>query len=172
MKFFDELKWRGLVKDVSSEELEKKLNDETISFYWGTDPTADSLHLGHYSSLVTAKRLAKLTGAVVSISGATDYITDGETVNTVPIGSPMMTKVTGLGCSASAITGAFAAVNKDYLEAATNAMFIMGLAGHSAAAKSNGPGSLQLNFLDELYNATDNYFSLCIKYFFYYVKVL
>lgn len=129
---------------LESEEIKSK----------GVDSTASS-----NAAVESAKRLAKLTGAVVSISGATDYITDGETVNTVPIGSPMMTKVTGLGCSASAITGAFAAVNKDYLEAATNAMFIMGLAGHSAAAKSNGPGSLQLNFLDELYNATDNYFS-------------
>ena len=129
---------------LESEEIKSK----------GVDSTASS-----NAAVESAKRLAKLTGAVVSISGATDYITDGETVNTVPIGSPMMTKVTGLGCSASAITGAFAAVNKDYLEAATNAMFIMGLAGHSAAAKSNGPGSLQLNFLDELYNAIDNYFS-------------
>lgn len=120
----------------------------------GVDSTASS-----NAAVEGAKRLAKLTGAIVSISGATDYITDGETVNSVPIGSPMMTKVTGLGCTASAITGAFAAVNNNYLEAATNAMFIMGLAGHSAAAKSAGPGSLQLNFLDELYNATDNYFS-------------
>lgn len=120
----------------------------------GVDSTASS-----NAAVESAKRLAKLTGAVVSISGATDYITDGEKVNTVPIGSPMMTKVTGLGCTASAITGAFVAVNNNYLEAATNAMFIMGLAGHSAAAKSDGPGSLQLNFLDELYNATDNFFS-------------
>ena len=59
MKFYDELKWRGLVKDVSNEsEVERLLNEESVAFYWGTDPTADSLHLGHYSSLVTAKRLA------------------------------------------------------------------------------------------------------------------
>ncbi len=58
MKLFDELKWRGLVKDISSPEIERVLNEEKVTFYWGTDPTADSLHLGHYSSLVTAKRLA------------------------------------------------------------------------------------------------------------------
>ena len=57
MTFFEELKWRGLVKDISSPDLEEKLNNESLTFYWGTDPTADSLHLGHYSSLVTAKRL-------------------------------------------------------------------------------------------------------------------
>jgi tyrosyl-tRNA synthetase len=59
MTFFDELKWRGLVKDTAGEDIAEKLNDEKITFYWGTDPTADSLHLGHYSSLVTAKRLMK-----------------------------------------------------------------------------------------------------------------
>ncbi len=59
MKLYDELKWRGLLKDVSSPELENKLNNESITFYWGTDPTADSLHIGHYSSLITAKRLMR-----------------------------------------------------------------------------------------------------------------
>ena len=43
MTLYEELKWRGLVKDVSSPEIEKKLNEEKITFYWGTDPTADSL---------------------------------------------------------------------------------------------------------------------------------
>ncbi len=77
MKFFDELKWRGLVKDVSSPEIEKKLNEEKVTFYWGTDPTADSLHLGHYSSLVTAKRLA-LAGhhPILLVGGATGLIGD------------------------------------------------------------------------------------------------
>jgi len=77
MKFFEELKWRGLVKDVSSPEIEKKLNEEQITFYWGTDPTADSLHLGHYSSLVTAKRLA-LHGhhPILLVGGATGLIGD------------------------------------------------------------------------------------------------
>ena len=77
MKLFEELKWRGLIKDVSSPELEKKLNDEKITFYWGTDPTADSLHLGHYSSLVTAKRLAKAGHhPILLVGGATGLIGD------------------------------------------------------------------------------------------------
>ena len=59
MKLYDELVWRGLIKDVAGEDIADKLNNESITFYWGTDPTADSLHLGHYSSLITAKRLAK-----------------------------------------------------------------------------------------------------------------
>ena len=77
MTFFEELKWRGLIKDVSSPDIEKKLNEERITFYWGTDPTADSLHLGHYSSLVTAKRLAKAGHhPILLVGGATGLIGD------------------------------------------------------------------------------------------------
>ena len=77
MTFFEELKWRGLVKDISNPEIEKKLNDERVTFYWGTDPTADSLHLGHYSSLVTAKRLAKYGHhPILLVGGATGLIGD------------------------------------------------------------------------------------------------
>ena len=77
MKLYDELKWRGLIKDVAGDDIEKKLNDEKITFYWGTDPTADSLHLGHYSSLITAKRLAKAGHhPILLVGGATGLIGD------------------------------------------------------------------------------------------------
>ncbi len=77
MTLTEELRWRGLVKDVSSEELEKKLNNDKLTFYWGTDPTADSLHLGHYSSLVTAKRLANAGHQfILLVGGATALIGD------------------------------------------------------------------------------------------------
>ncbi len=77
MTFFEELKWRGLVKDISSPEIEDKINNEKVTFYWGTDPTADSLHLGHYSSLVTAKRLAKMGHhPILLVGGATGLIGD------------------------------------------------------------------------------------------------
>ncbi len=60
MTNWEELKWRGLVKDVAGDDIADKINNEKVTFYWGTDPTADSLHLGHYSSLITAKRLMKM----------------------------------------------------------------------------------------------------------------
>ncbi len=77
MKFYEELLWRGIVKDVSSPELEDKLNNESLTFYIGTDPTADSLHIGHYASFVTTKRLA-LYGhkPIILIGGATGLIGD------------------------------------------------------------------------------------------------
>ena len=77
MKFYDELKWRGLIKDEAGEDLEKVINECNATFYWGTDPTADSLHIGHYSSLVTAKRLAKAGfKPVLLVGGATGMIGD------------------------------------------------------------------------------------------------
>ena len=77
MKLYDELLWRGLIKDTAGEDIEKKLNEEKVTFYWGTDPTADSLHLGHYSSLITAKRLAKAGHhPILLVGGATGLIGD------------------------------------------------------------------------------------------------
>lgn len=77
MKLYEELKWRGLIKDEAGEDLEDKLNNEKVTFYWGTDPSADSLHIGHYSSLLTAKRLAqKGHHPILLIGGATGMIGD------------------------------------------------------------------------------------------------
>ncbi len=77
MTLYEDLMYRGLIKDVAGEDLEKKLNGEPFTFYWGTDPTADSLHIGHYSSLVTAKRLAKAGHhPILLVGGATGLIGD------------------------------------------------------------------------------------------------
>ena len=77
MKLYDDLMYRGLIKDVASPDLEKVLNGEPIAFYWGTDPTADSLHVGHYTSLITAKRLAKAGHhPILLVGGATGLIGD------------------------------------------------------------------------------------------------
>ena len=107
------------------------------------------------SALDSAKALACSTKAIVVISGETDYITDGTTVETVKNGNPMMEKVTGMGCTATAVVAAFAAVNKNLLEAATHGMLVMGICGEVAAAHSQGNGSLQVNFLDTLFNINE-----------------
>ena len=74
---YEDLMWRGLIKDTSTPDLKNLLDNEKITFYWGTDPSADSLHLGHYSSLVTAKRLA-LYGhhPILLMGGSTGLIGD------------------------------------------------------------------------------------------------
>ena len=77
MTLFEDLKWRGLIKDISSPELEKKLNDEKLTFYIGTDPTAESMHIGHFSSFLIATRLAKYGHIpILLIGGATGLIGD------------------------------------------------------------------------------------------------
>ena len=58
MTLYEELKWRGLIQDISDPKLIDKLNAGGLTFYIGTDPTADSLHLGHYSSFLITRRLA------------------------------------------------------------------------------------------------------------------
>lgn len=105
-------------------------------------------------ALDSARFLAKQSKSVVVISGAIDYITDGEKVLTVSNGSGLMPKVTGMGCTATAITGAFAAIDSNVLWAAAHAMAVMGVVGEIATAISKGPASLQLNFIDTLYSLT------------------
>ncbi|NCC24583.1 MAG: hydroxyethylthiazole kinase [Deltaproteobacteria bacterium] len=96
--------------------------------------------------------LARTHGCVVCVSGSEDIVTDGTVEIRVANGNPMMTRVTGLGCTATALVGAFAAINDDHVQACAHAMTVMGVAGELAAAVSPGPGSLQMHFYDRLYS--------------------
>lgn len=97
-----------------------------------------------------AKALALNGGDVVSVSGPVDYITDGTNVLTIANGHPLMSRITAMGCTASAITGAFIAAGGETLQAARNAMALMGIAGERAAARAAGTGSMEMHFIDEL----------------------
>jgi hydroxyethylthiazole kinase len=108
------------------------------------------------AAIVTAQKLSQTHKCVVCISGATDYIVDRENILRIKNGHPLMTKVTGLGCTASALCGAFAAVEKLPFKATVEAMAVMGIAGEMAAQQSTGPGSLQMHFLDILYRLTED----------------
>ena len=103
-----------------------------------------------FPRLKAAKALALSSGAVVSVSGPVDYITDGSTVLSISNGHPLMSRITAMGCTASAITGAFIAAGEDTLTAARNAMALMGIAGERAAARCAGTGSMEMHFIDEL----------------------
>ena len=78
MTCYEDLVYRGLIKDITNnEDFKEKLNAGGMTFYWGTDPTADSLHIGHYSSLLTAKRLMKFGHhPIILVGGATALIGD------------------------------------------------------------------------------------------------
>lgn len=98
-----------------------------------------------------ARSLSLSADCVVSVSGPVDLIVKGDEVARIENGHSMMTKVTGMGCTSSAITAAFLAVNTSPVRAAAHAMAVMGIAGEFAARQSVGPGSFQVNFLDFLY---------------------
>lgn len=103
------------------------------------------------AAIEPARQLAQTYKCVVVVSGAVDYVTDGDKLLAVRNGHPMMPTVTGLGCTASALVGAFLGVEPDPLVASAHAMAVLGVAGEIAAARSAGPGSLQMNLLDALY---------------------
>jgi hydroxyethylthiazole kinase len=85
------------------------------------------------------------------MTGAVDLVTDGESVLRIKNGDPMMALVTGTGCTASAVVGAFCAVDKEPHNAAACGLSFLGLAGELAAEKAQGPGGYQAALLDALY---------------------
>lgn len=101
-------------------------------------------------ALAFAESLARHEGCVVIATGAIDIITDGRQVVKLANGSPMMAKVTALGCALSAVVGAFAALGADTIEASVAAVAVYGIAGEMAAEKAKGPGSYRVEFLDAL----------------------
>ncbi|EQA52714.1 hydroxyethylthiazole kinase [Leptospira kmetyi] len=111
----------------------------------GVDSTASSLQAIPY-----AKELSEKTGAIVAVSGEVDYVTDGKQIISVPGGDPIMTKVTGVGCSLGALIASFLGVQKDPLRASVSASAVFAIAGSQAAKESNGTGSFAVNFLDRL----------------------
>ena len=114
----------------------------------GVDSTASS-----DAALEAAKSLAVRFGCTVSVSGETDLVTDGNAVCFINGGHAIMPRITGMGCSASALVGAFAGVCKDRgrMMPLIAAMSVMAAAGSAAAAKAGGPGTFLPLFLDSLY---------------------
>eukprot|EP01004_Peranema_trichophorum_P006292 NODE_5115_length_1065_cov_31.538217_g4559_i0.p1 GENE.NODE_5115_length_1065_cov_31.538217_g4559_i0~~NODE_5115_length_1065_cov_31.538217_g4559_i0.p1 ORF type:complete len:270 (+),score=59.87 NODE_5115_length_1065_cov_31.538217_g4559_i0:53-862(+) len=107
------------------------------------------------STLPLARRVSEQYNSVVVVSGETDYIVapDGR-VGKISNGHILQTRVTGMGCTHTAIIGAFLAVEKDPFVAAVQGTAVTGIIGELAAQNSKGPGSMQSEFLDLLYNVT------------------
>ena len=115
----------------------------------------DSVH-GSADAVEVARDLARDLGTVVAVSGAIDYVTDGERLLRVENGHPMMTRVTALGCTATALTGALLAVQPDPVLAAAQALGILGLCGETAARYAEGPATLRLRIIDALYRLDES----------------
>ncbi|MCP4230640.1 MAG: hydroxyethylthiazole kinase [bacterium] len=126
----------------------------------GADSTTKGVDSVHTVDDVTEVMpgLAKELGCTIAVTGVTDIVTDGERTFSVGGGDAMMTRVTGTGCAATALVGAFAGVDDDSTLAAAGALAYFGLAGRRAA-KDNpgppGPGSYWVRVLDKLYAITD-----------------
>ena len=112
----------------------------------GVDTTA-----GSDSAVAAAEQLAQSTGAIVAVTGETDFITDGKTTWATPWGNPIMTRVVGTGCALSALVAAFTAHAPNRLNAVAAACAVAGMCGQRAAASSHGPGSFKADYLDALY---------------------
>lgn len=111
----------------------------------GVDSTAKTVE-----ALNGAIQLSKELNNTVVVSGETDYIVTRNKVSSINNGREIMSKVTGMGCTATSLIGASVAVEDDVHEAAVFSMALMGVAGEIAESKSNGPGSFQISFLDTL----------------------
>ncbi|MDZ7697177.1 MAG: hydroxyethylthiazole kinase [Deltaproteobacteria bacterium] len=99
-----------------------------------------------------ALQLAKTLGTTLAITGPVDLTTDGERIVQISNGHELMGTVTGTGCTASALVGAFCAVETDPVDAAASALAYFGLAGEMAASSAQGPGTFQMALLDALFN--------------------
>ncbi len=102
----------------------------------------------------TARECARLTGTVVSMTGAVDVVTDGDRVFLVRNGVPAMDRLSGTGCMASSVTAAFVAVADDYPVASAAALAALGRAGERAAVGARGPYSFRTALFDELAGLT------------------
>ncbi len=103
-------------------------------------------------AISAAQQLAEKYQCVVVISGADDFIVIPDKIVKLSNGTALFTKVTAMGCGATAVIGAFAAINKDYVAAAIHAMATFAIAGECVAANVNTPGSFYVAFLDKLYS--------------------
>ncbi len=101
-----------------------------------------------------ARTLAREIGTVLAITGPEDLVTDGRRTVRVQNGHPLMSMVTGTGCMATAVTGAFLAVDEDPLRAAATALAYFGLAGEVASGQASAPGSYAVSLIDALFTIT------------------
>ena len=119
MTLYEELQWRGLVQEISSPDLIDKLNKGGLTFYIGTDPTADSMHIGHYSSFLISKRLAKAGHhPILLVGGGTGLIGDPKPTAERPIISKeeVEKNIKGLTSQAEAIFGFEVVNNYDWIK--------------------------------------------------------
>lgn len=145
---------RTIIRETSPSVI--RGNSSEILSLKGSDSKTKGVDATHSvdEAAETASLLARELQTTLAITGPVDLITDGQRIVNVANGHPLMPLVTGTGCSATAVIGAFSAVDSDYVSAAATALAFFGLAGEIAGAKADGPGSFMVHLLDSLYTIT------------------
>ena len=110
----------------------------------------DAIHSVEEASKA-ARILARELGLTLAVTGPVDLVTDGDRLVRISNGHPLMARVTGSGCTASALVAAFAAVDPDPVRATASALAFFGMAGEKAAQSASAPGSFMVGLLDALY---------------------
>lgn len=151
------LKLQPTVIRGNASEISALYNFEQVNTK-GVDSTTSSS-----SVLTIGKALQKQQNTILCISGEVDYIISNTSIVEIANGHSMMTQVTGLGCTSTALIGAFLGLRKNSFEEAIAGVATLSLAGELAHHKSNGPGTLQLHLYDSLYNLSEKDIKLYLK---------
>jgi len=125
----------------------------SLSPQGGTTRGVDSIH-SMEDAIDAARSIATSLGTVIAVTGERDLVTDGKRSLIISGGSPLMGYVTGTGCAASVIVGAFLAAEKDAITASACALAFFKLAGERASAEAKSPGSFWIKALDALFEIT------------------
>ncbi|MBP1760018.1 MAG: hypothetical protein H6Q63_935 [Firmicutes bacterium] len=111
----------------------------------------DSLDEGE-DGLEACQKLAREYGCVVSATGKTDIVTDGQRSCLIENGTEMLTRITGAGCMVGALVAGFCGANNDAFLATTAALLTMALAGELAQQTPGGelPGTFRAHLIDQI----------------------
>jgi hydroxyethylthiazole kinase len=131
---------RGNASEVLALNSLQEMLSKGVESYHNTDDAINA-----------AKHLARAHHSTITISGATDYITDGNKEAFINFGSPIMQRVTGMGCSLTAVIAAFATVSDNDYNACIQACSFFALCGQMVALNNTSPGSFKTAFIDQLY---------------------
>ncbi len=127
-------------------------NQAEIALLAGIDATISGVEsIGATEDATSvATQFARKHGCVAAVTGAVDTVSDGARLFTVANGHPLMGKVAGTGCMATAVVASYAAVEADYALAAASALAAYGLAGEIAATRAQGPGTFPAHLFDAM----------------------
>jgi hydroxyethylthiazole kinase len=147
----DKIFIRGNASEISS-----LLDDKTKTKGVDSNLSSDSVH-------EVGKELSKKYKATVVVSGVSDLIINDDKIFICQNGSALMTKVTGMGCTASSFLGAFASATDNPMLAGLSCMAVMGISGELAYAKSKEPGSFGIEFLNSVYSLDQDNFTKLLR---------